>query len=110
MKDLAIDSTSLSQWWASTATASTGLSQGCRGLQRLVEEVEPGTLIIEDSVPLNVKASLIEKAELYVVTGRDVAAERRRRGVKKNDAKTIYRFYAAGRASASIRLPKSCYN
>ena len=74
---------------------------GMQGLLRLIEQVKPATIIIEDNAPLSVKASLSEKAELYVVTGRDVAKERRRQGVKKNDendAEMIYRLYVAERA------------
>ncbi|RLF08560.1 MAG: hypothetical protein DRJ69_06175, partial [Thermoprotei archaeon] len=82
---------------------------GMQGLLRLMEEVEPTTIIIEDNAPLSVKASLSEKVELYVVTGRDVAKERRKRGVKKNDendAEMIYRLYVAGRARRFNRPPQ----
>ena len=74
---------------------------GMQGLLRLIEEVKPATMIIEDNAPLNVKISLSQKIELYTVTGREVAKERRRRGVKKNDendAKTIYRLFQNGKA------------
>jgi len=74
---------------------------GVQGLLRLIEQVKPATLIIEDNIPLSIKAGLSQKVELYTVTGREVAKERRKRGVKKNDvndAETIHRLYVAGRA------------
>jgi len=74
---------------------------GMQGLLRLVEQVKPATIIIEDNAPLRIKISLSQKIELHTVNGREVAKERRRRGVKKNDkndAQTIYRLFQNGKA------------
>jgi len=71
---------------------------GMQGLLRPVEQVKPTTIIIEDNAPLDIKISLSQEVELCTVNGREVAKERRRRGVKKNDAETIHRLYVAGGA------------